>query len=140
MKRGSSSSSARPRGLGSASIQSSMKCLSGRLTVPRILYRLHTNLAICSLAAEALDDAESWLWKALQDKPLDDLAEALLARILLARGEVEAAKRKASSILEHNSTQSHAWIVIILTSAEPIAQSGLPAELRKESVVPAGSF
>lgn len=101
----------------------------------RILYRLHTNLAICSLAAEALDDAESWLWKALQDKPLDDLAEALLARILLARGEVEAAKRKASSILEHNSTQSHAWIVIILTSAEPIAQSGLPAELRKESDV-----
>ena len=100
-----------------------------------ILYRLHINLAICSFASEALDDAESWLRKALQNKPLDDLAEALLARILLARGDVEAAKRKADSILERNPTQSQAWIVIILTSAESIAQSELPGELRKESDV-----
>ena len=101
----------------------------------RILYRLHTNLAICSLATAALDDAELWLRKALQDKPLDDLADALLARILLARGEIDAAKRKANTILERNSTQSQAWIVIILTSAEPIAQSDLPGELRRESDV-----
>ena len=101
----------------------------------RILYRLHLNLAICSFASEALDDAESWLRKALQNKPLDDLAEALLARILVTRGEVEAAKRKANSILERNSTQSQAWIVIILTSPEPIAHSELPGELRKDTDV-----
>ena len=101
----------------------------------RILYRLHINLAICSFASEAHDDAESWLRQALQNKPLDDLAEALLARILLARGEVKAAKRKANRILERNSTQNQAWIVIILASAAPIAQSDLPEELRKESDV-----
>lgn len=104
----------------------------GSVASTRVLYRLHTNLAICSLATDALDDAESWLLKALQNKPLDDLAEALLARILLARGEAEAAKRKAKNILERNSTQSQAWIVIILTSVEPIAQSEIPGELRKE--------
>lgn len=98
----------------------------------RILYRLHIDLAICSIASEALDSAESWLQKALQNKPLDDLAEALLARISLARGEVETAKRKANRVLERNSIQSQAWIVIILTSAEPIAQSELPGELRNE--------
>ena len=109
--------------------------LEGSVDGTRILYRLHINLAICAFASEAHDDAESWLRKALQNKPLDDLAEALLARISLARGDVKAAKRKANSILERNSTQSQAWIVIILTSAEPIAQSELPGELRKESDV-----
>ena len=101
----------------------------------RILYRLHINLAICSFASEALEDAESWLRKALQNQPMDDLAEALLARVSLARGEIEAAKRKATSILERNSTQSQAWIVIIHTSAEAIAPSDLPAELREDSNV-----
>ena len=98
-----------------------------------ILYRIHTNLAICSLASEAFDDAESWLRQALQNKPLDALADALLARILLARGEIEAAKQKATSILKKSATQSQAWIVIILTSPEPIAPSEIPAELRKET-------
>ena len=98
----------------------------------RILYRLHTNLTICSMASEAFDDAERWARKALQDQPLDDLAEALLARVLLARGETEAAKRMANGILERNPTQAQAWVVIILSSLEPLARTELPAELGKD--------
>ena len=89
-------------------------------------------MTICSIASEALDDAERWARKALQDQPPDDLAEALLARVLLARGEIETAKRMANGILERSPTQAQAWVVTILSSSEPLARTKLPAELGKD--------
>lgn len=101
----------------------------------RILYRLHTSLAICSIASGALDDAERWAREALQGQPPDDLAEALLARIALARGRTDTAKRKASTILERNPLQPQAWVVTILSSSEPLVRTSLPPELDDDTDV-----
>ena len=99
------------------------------------LYRIHTDLAICSITSEALEDAERWAHAALENEPQDDLAEALLARVLLARGKADEAERVANSILDRNPTQPQAWVVIILTSSEPFIRTALPEELHRHTDV-----